>query len=203
MQCTAWAAGCNDLDGGRECSGLWSRDAVNTGGSGKPRIEENMSGWSPDLGQLLSRTQGCDQNVVAKAREGRLSVAKEWGGGGGSKPWGENMNSIRALGWGRGLGPQTPPDPQSPGGRCFLAAPGRCQSGWQQDGQVPRSHCLLSLSLCRCLSFSPRARAILHPGSWPCLAVTPLLLLARPPRLLLLLLLSPPPPRVQDGPLHT
>ena len=49
-----------------------------------------------------------------------------------SQALGKNMNSVRALGWGRGLIPQTPPMPSEPwgagGGR--LATPGRCQSGW-------------------------------------------------------------------------
>lgn len=53
-------------------AGLWRRDEANTGGSGKPSIDQNGGEWSPGLGQLLSRTPGCDKDSAGKERGGRL-----------------------------------------------------------------------------------------------------------------------------------
>ena len=53
-------------------AGLWRRDEANNGGSGKPSIDQNGGEWSPGLGQLLSRTPGCDKDGAGKERGGRL-----------------------------------------------------------------------------------------------------------------------------------
>lgn len=81
----------------------------------------------------------------------------------------------------QGLGPSEAPAAHTHkslvGKGCF-AAPGRCCPGWAVGRAGSRAHivfCSLSFSLCRCLSLSPHACAILHPpaGPGPCLAFTP------------------------------
>lgn len=53
-------------------AGLWRWDEANTGGSGKPSVEQNGGEWNPGLGQLLSRILGCDKDGAGKERGGRL-----------------------------------------------------------------------------------------------------------------------------------
>lgn len=75
--------------------------------------EGGVLAWVSPLGG----PRGCDKDNIGKKREGRLSVAEEWG----AKPWGEDLNSVRGLVRSRGLVPH--PKPTEPWGT--LAAPGR------------------------------------------------------------------------------
>ena len=140
--------------------------------------------------------------MVLEKREGAgFRVAEE----SRSQALGKNMNSVRALGWGRGLIPQTPPMPSEPWGDGGGAwpHPGGASLGGNRRAR-PNAH----------IVFSPLSFSVLVSLSLPSCPCHP------PPRTLAPLgLHSPPPPRpptpgctlpcslsssrVQDGPLHT
>ena len=180
-------------------AGLWRRDEANNGNLALTRMEvSGVRAWvSSSAGPravtktALEKREGAGFRVAEESRSQALR---------------KNMNSVRALGWGQGLVPQTPLMPSEPWGGGVALGNTREVPVWVVKGGPGPALTLSSLlSLFLCVGVS------LSLPSCPC---------HPPPRTLAPLgLHSPPSPRpptpgctpscprsssrVQDGPLHT